>query len=77
MSEIDKACRTAEIGCVACKRELAANVNQYLSDFRERYAEVAAHPEKVREMLGDAAQTASRMASEVLAEAKRAIGIAN
>ncbi|GMV67092.1 MAG: tryptophan--tRNA ligase [Candidatus Omnitrophica bacterium] len=73
--EIDHLCRTAGIGCVECKRELAANVNAYLAEFRERYAEIAARPERLREILGDGAARANAIASRILAEAKQAIGL--
>jgi len=74
-AEIDVACRAAKIGCVECKKELAANVNAYLAGFRARYAEISSRPEKVREILGDCAQTARGIAGGVLSEAKEAIGI--
>jgi tryptophanyl-tRNA synthetase len=74
-SEIETACRSAQIGCVECKRELARNVNEFLGPFRERYAEIAARPDRLAQILGDGASRARRIASEVLAEAKDAIGI--
>jgi tryptophanyl-tRNA synthetase len=75
VAEIDAACRTAQIGCVECKRELAANVNAGLVEFREKYAEVASNPKRLHEILGDGAARARAIAGEVLAEAKEAIGI--
>jgi tryptophanyl-tRNA synthetase len=75
VAEIDTLCRSAGIGCVECKRELAANVNAELKDFRERYAETASNPARLREILGDGASRARAIASSVLAEAKEAIGI--
>lgn len=75
VAEIDPLCRSAGIGCVECKRELAANVNAELKEFRERYAETASNPVRLREILGDGASRARAIASSVLAEAKEAIGI--
>jgi len=75
VAEIESACRSAGIGCVECKREMAENVNRYLAPFRERYAEISARPKDVRETLGDGAKTARRTARTVLAEAKDALGI--
>ncbi len=72
-AEIDAACRTAAIGCVECKRELADNLNAYLAEIRERYAEIAAQPDRLLEILGDGAARARRIAAGVLAEAKEAI----
>lgn len=73
--EIDRLCRSAGIGCVECKRELAENVNAQLAEFRARYAEIAARPDQLREILGDGAARANAIASGVLAEAKEAIGL--
>lgn len=75
VAEIDADCRSAAIGCVECKREMAANVNEFLADFRARYTEVSSKPDRVREILGDGAQKARRIAGGVLKEAKQAIGI--
>jgi tryptophanyl-tRNA synthetase len=75
VAEVDSGCRSAELGCVDCKKMLAQNVNDSLADFRERYAEVSSQPEKAREILGDGAQRARNIAGEVLKEAKQAIGI--
>jgi len=75
VAEIDPLCRKAGIGCVECKRELAVNVNAELAEFRERYAEIASKPERLREILGDGAARARAIASGVLTEAKEAIGI--
>ena len=75
VQEIDQLCRSEGIGCVECKRELAVNVNAELAEFRERYAEIAAKPRRLREIMGDGASRARKIASCVLAEAKEAIGI--
>jgi tryptophanyl-tRNA synthetase len=75
VAEIDSLCRKAGIGCVECKRELAANVNEEIKEFRARYTEIAAHPERLREIIGDGAARARKIAAAVLAEAKTALGI--
>lgn len=75
VAEINQLCRTAGIGCVECKRELAANVNAEVAGFRERYKEIAAHPGRLREIIGDGAARARGIASAVLVEAKAALGI--
>lgn len=75
-AEIETECRSAGIGCVACKKNLAESVNGYLADFRSRYEEISSDLAGVREILGDSAQRARKIASGVLQEAKEAIGIA-
>src|SRR5512147_1153268 len=44
-------CRRAGIGCVDCKKRLAANLNKHLEPFRAKRAELAARPDDVQEIL--------------------------
>ena len=44
-------CRTAGISCVECKDVLARNVTARLAAFHERRAVLAAHPERIEEVL--------------------------
>jgi tryptophanyl-tRNA synthetase len=69
------ACRTAAIGCVECKRELAASIAVALEPMRERAAEYRARPERVREILGDGAARCRALAAETLAEVRARMGI--
>jgi tryptophanyl-tRNA synthetase len=76
VARINRDCRTAEIGCVACKRLLADNINKYFADFREKRAELAARPEQVLEMMYDGTDRARKIADETLREVRDAIGLA-
>ena len=73
--EIAAACRTAEIGCVDCKKQLTESVNDYFAPIRARRQELAANPEAVDEILIDGARRARVIAAEVLADVKAAIGL--
>ncbi len=73
--QIDAACRKAQIGCVDCKSQLAASVNDYFAPIRARRAELAADPEAVDQMLIDGARRARVIAAEALADVKDAIGL--
>ena len=44
-------CRTAGIGCVKCKENLAAKLDAFLSPMRERRAEWAKRPDDLRDVL--------------------------
>ncbi len=66
-------CRTAQIGCVQCKRLFAHNLAEYFAPFRERRADLESDPERVWQILRDGARQASALASEVMAEVKQAI----
>src|SRR5918993_898446 len=46
-------CRRAGIGCVDCKKLLAANLNKHLEPFRAKRAELASRPGDVRDVLID------------------------
>lgn len=72
---IDVECRRAGIGCVDCKKRLAANLNAHLAPFRERRAEFAAHPDTVADILKDGTQRASVLAEETMAGVRKAVGL--
>ena len=73
--EIATACRSAEIGCVDCKKQLSESVNDYFAPIRARREELAADPDAVDEILIDGARRARVIAAEVLADVKDAIGL--
>ncbi len=72
---IASACRTAGIGCVDCKKKLAANINTHFEPFRARRAELAANPQQVWDVLADGAHRAGQIAAQTLAEVKDAVGL--
>jgi tryptophanyl-tRNA synthetase len=73
VERVEKECRSAEIGCVQCKKLFAKNLAAYFAPFRERRAEFAADPDHVWEILHDGARRASAIASEVLGEVREAV----
>ena len=75
LDDIASQCRSAEIGCVDCKKLLAQAINSALSPFREWRAVLAAKPEYVNEILTDGAQRASAIARETLGEVKQRMGL--
>lgn len=74
-ADIDVRCRTAEIGCVDCKKILAENITATFAPFRERAAHFRAHPEEVRRILDEGAEKARAIARETLAEVRRRMGL--
>ncbi|MDZ7843377.1 MAG: tryptophan--tRNA ligase [Anaerolineales bacterium] len=74
VEQINQDCRTAQIGCVACKRRLAASLNRHLEPFREKRAELEEDPDYVHDVLVDGAQRARKIARETLAEVRSAVG---
>jgi tryptophanyl-tRNA synthetase len=69
------ACRSASIGCIDCKKVLAEQLDAEMAPVRERYSELQAHPERVREILAAGAAWCRQTAGEVLAETRQAMGI--
>ncbi len=73
VERVEKECRSAEIGCVQCKKLFAKNLAAYFAPFRERRAEFAADPNHVWDILHDGARRASAIASEVMGEVREAV----
>ena len=71
---VAKNCRGALWGCLDCKKVLADNLNSALAPVRERAAALQAAPDRVREILGDGAARARRIARETLREVKARMG---
>lgn len=67
--------RRGGFGYGEVKKGLAELVDRFFEEPRARRAELAAHPERVHEILGDGAARARRKAATVLARAQDACGI--
>jgi tryptophanyl-tRNA synthetase len=72
---IDLECRQAGIGCVDCKRRMAANLNQNLEPFRSRRADLARDPQTVWDVLHDGGRRARLIAGQTMEEVRAAIGL--
>jgi tryptophanyl-tRNA synthetase len=68
-------CTTATRGCVDCKKILQASFERQLVPLRVRRAELDAHPERLREALGDGAGKARRIARETMREVREVMGL--
>ncbi len=73
--ELAAACRSAEIGCVDCKRRLAQGINAMLAPFRERRMELAGRPSYVDGILEDGANRVRGIARRTMEEVRRNIGL--
>jgi tryptophanyl-tRNA synthetase len=70
LADISRQCRSADIGCVECKKLLAKHINARLQGLREKRAELVARPQYIAEVLADGAQRARVIARETLHEVK-------
>lgn len=74
-ARLHEGCRSATAGCVDSKRALAENMIRTLTPLRERAAEWRAHPERIREVLGDGAQTARVIAADTMQKVRERVGL--
>ena len=68
-------CRRAGIGCVDCKKRMAANLNAHLEPFRARRADLDQDPDRVWDILRDGAKRARTLAEQTMVEVREAIGL--
>jgi tryptophanyl-tRNA synthetase len=68
--------RRGGFGYGEVKKALADSAERFFGEARTRRAELAAHPEKIREVLADGAARARKKANQVLVRAKKACGLA-
>ena len=73
---VEKACSECKLGqrgCVACKRELANNIIEFLRPMREKRAYYEAHPEEVDKILKEGTEKARKVAKETMKKVKDAM----
>jgi tryptophanyl-tRNA synthetase len=74
VEEVARNCRGALWGCLDCKRVLADNISSALAPIQARAREFQAEPERVRQILGDGATRARRIAGETMAQVRERMG---
>jgi tryptophanyl-tRNA synthetase len=70
---IDRECRTAEIGCVDCKKIAADHLSNFLAPIQERRKTYEQSPQKVWEVLEDGTRKARAVAQATMAEVRAAV----
>ncbi len=73
--EIARGCRTAALGCVACKAMLAERLNAALEPVRERRFALTARPGLVEEVLAAGSARAAAEAEVTLGALRAAVGV--
>jgi tryptophanyl-tRNA synthetase len=74
-AEIERACKSAELGCVDCKRELADRMVEVLGPIRERAIELRARPDVVRQVIAAGGERCRRVAQETMREVRERTGL--
>jgi tryptophanyl-tRNA synthetase len=75
VEHVAQMCRTAGWGCLDCKRLLVDNMIAALAPLRERAADLKAHPERVRGVLGRGAAHCRRIAGATMARVREVMGL--
>ena len=73
VSEIESGCRSGALGCVECKKRIAARLTDVLAPFREKRAELEANPGIIRDILADGEQRARARARMTMGEVHSAM----
>lgn len=68
-------CRAGKRGCVACKRQLARNISEYLRPIREKRQYFENNKDEVRKILKDGTKKARIRASETMYKVKEKMKI--
>ena len=73
--KIDADCRTAAIGCIDCKKTLAAGIEREIGPVRARYEEYLAAPGTVWQNLETGAARCRAIARGTMTEVRKALGL--
>ncbi|MGI2335709.1 MAG: tryptophan--tRNA ligase [Dehalogenimonas sp.] len=68
-------CRGASRGCVDCKKQLGAAINEYLTPLRTRRAEISADQAYVDKVIREGATKAQAIAKVTITEVKQRMGL--
>ena len=74
-NQINGECRKAAIGCVDCKKIMAANLLKALAPMAEKRAYFVDHPAIVQEIIDNGSQKAREIAAQTMKEVRDAISI--
>ena len=73
LQKVCEECRAGKRGCVACKKELAQNIIEYLRPMREKRAYLEAHPEIIDKVLLEGTAKAKKEAEKIMKKIKQAM----
>lgn len=73
--QINSDCRTASIGCVECKKNMAKNLIHFLKPIHEKRKYYESKPEIINEIFKHGAETAKAIAKQTMIEVKSLIKI--
>ena len=75
IEKVNKECRTAEIGCIDCKKILSDNMAAELGPIREKSLNLINNPDEVVDVLNTGADKCKKMAEETMGEVRSLMGL--
>jgi tryptophanyl-tRNA synthetase len=76
VNRVNRQCRTAEIGCVECKKLMAEHLNNYLAPIQQRRKPYEREPRLVWDVLEEGTRKARAIAQATMAEVRAAVKLA-
>jgi tryptophanyl-tRNA synthetase len=75
VDEVNEACRSAQIGCVECKKKMTANLVEFLTPIREKREHYEARPDLVADIIITGSQKARSVAQQTMEDVRAAMKI--
>jgi tryptophanyl-tRNA synthetase len=75
IDRVNRQCRTAEIGCLDCKKLGAGHLNAFLAPIQERRKPYEQNPQKVWDILADGTERARKVVRETMTEVRKAVNL--
>ncbi len=75
VERVNRECRTAEIGCVECKKLVTGQLNQFLAPIQNRRRQLEQNPEQVWQVLEEGTCKARQVAQATMQEARAAMNL--
>lgn len=75
VTEIEKKCQSAEIGCVECKKMLAESMIKYFEPFRKKRKELEKDKDLVDKILIEGGRKARLVAQKTIEKVRKQVGI--
>jgi tryptophanyl-tRNA synthetase len=75
IDRVNRECRTAEIGCVECKKLMAAALNEKLAPIQERRKQYEQNPKLVWDILDEGTARARQVAEATMSEVRKAVNL--
>ncbi len=73
IERVNRECRTAEIGCVDCKKLMADNLVTWIEPIQEKRREFESQPQRVWDILDDGSKRAQKAARKTMKRVREAI----